>query len=400
MTSYGALLRTPRIARLYAAMIVARLPIGIDGIATVLFLRHQGRSFGVAGAAAGALALGTALGAPFIARLIDRLGASVLVWLAFAHGGGLAALVALTLAGAPAPVLVVVAFIAGTTLPTISSVLRGAYATLLAHERSLIPSAFALEAVVTEAIFIVGPLTTAALAWLASAAAALALSAAAVVLGTTWFVAELPREIADRRLPEAADRHWAGALRSPGLRTIVIAMLPVGFAFGAVEVVLPAFADAQGNRQLAGVLIAIWSLGSALGGVVYGARPRLLPLRTMHLATAAFVPLGIAALALAGSPAAMAVLVVPAGLPIAPLIATRNEMASVVAIPGSETEAFTWPLTALVSGVSLGAAVAGALADGPGWRSAVLVAVAAAVLGAVVTVTRRETLVPAEPALT
>ena len=381
-------------------MIVARLPIGIDGIATVLFLRHEGRSFGAAGAAAGALALGTALGAPFIARLIDRLGARVLIWLAFAHGAGLAALIALTLAGAPAPMLVVVAFVAGTTLPTISSVLRGAYATLLAHERSLIPSAFALEAVVTEAIFIVGPLTSAALAWLASAAAALALSAGAVVLGTSWFVAELPSEIAGRRLPESADRHWAGALRAPGLRTIVIAMLPVGFSFGAVEVMLPAFADAHGNRQFAGILIAIWSLGSALGGVLYGARPRLLPLRTMHLATAAFVPLGMAALELAGSPAAMAVLVVLAGLPIAPLIATRNELAGVVAVPGSQTEAFTWPLTAMVSGISLGAAVAGALADGPGWRSAVLAAVAASVLGAVISVARRETLAPVEPALT
>ena len=59
-------------ARLYAAMVVARVPIGIDGIATVLFLRHEGKSFGVAGAAAGALALGSALGAPFTARLIDR----------------------------------------------------------------------------------------------------------------------------------------------------------------------------------------------------------------------------------------------------------------------------------------------------------------------------------------
>ena len=88
----------------------------------------------------------------------------------------------------------------------------------------------------------------------------------------------------------------------------------------------------------------------------------------------------------------MGLLVVFAGLPIAPLIATRNELAGVVALPGSETEAFTWPLTALVSGVALGAAAAGALADGPGWRAAVLVAVAAAVFGAVISLARRGTL--------
>src|SRR3954451_573633 len=209
-------MRTPRVARLYASMIVARLPIGIEGIATVLFLRHEGRSFAVAGATAGALALGTALGAPFIARLIDRLGARVLVWLALAHAGGLLGVIALALADAPPALLIVVAFLVGCTLPTVSSVLRGASSTVLADQPPLISSAFALEAVVTEAIFIVGPLTTAALAWIASAAAALFLAAVAVVVGTAWFVASLPPEIADRN-PDAGEQHWAGALRSPGL---------------------------------------------------------------------------------------------------------------------------------------------------------------------------------------
>ena len=94
MSSYGALIRTPRIARLYAAMIVARMPIGIDGLALVLFLRHEHRSFGTAGAAAGALALGSALGAPVAARLIDRLGARVLLALAVVHSAGLIGVVA------------------------------------------------------------------------------------------------------------------------------------------------------------------------------------------------------------------------------------------------------------------------------------------------------------------
>jgi len=380
-------------------MTVARMSIGIDGIATVLFLRHEGRSFALAGAAAGALALGSALGAPVSARLVDRLSPRVLVWLAVGHAAGLLALIALAGAGAPSMLLVPVAFVTGATLPTVSSVLRNAYATLLADGRNLIPSAFALEAVITEAIFIVGPLTTAALTWLVSAAAALVVSAVTVIAGTAWFIAELPAELADRRVPDAGERHWAGALRSPGLQTIVIAMLPVGFSFGAIEVMLPAFADAEGNRQFAGVLIAVWSLGSALGGILYGARPRLVPLRTMHLWAAASVPVGMAVLALATSPLQMCFLVVLAGLPIAPLIATRNELAGATAVPGSETEAYTWPLTALVAGVALGAAVAGALADGPGWRAAVAAAVAAAALGALVSVARRGTL-QAEPALT
>jgi MFS family permease len=385
-------------ARLYSAMIVARMPIGIDGLALVLFLRHEGRSFGVAGATAGAMALGNALGAPVAARLIDRLGARVLAALAVVHSAGLGVVIALGVSGAPFALLLPVTFLVGGALPPISSVLRAAYNTLLAHERRLIPSAFALEAVLTEFVFVLGPLGTAALVWLVSAAAALVFSAFCCIVGAAWFLAELPREIVDRRLERDPGLSWAGALRAPGMQTIVIAMVPVGFAFGAIEVTLPAFADEEGNRQLAGVLIAIWSIGSAVGGLLYGARPRLLPLRTMHLWSAAFVPLGMASLALASTPVAMGFLVILAGLPIAPLIATRNELAGVVALPGSETEAFTWPLTALVSGVALGAAAAGALADGSGWRAGVLAAVVMSAAGALVSVGRRGTLRPVVPA--
>lgn len=379
--------------RLYLAAILARLPIGINGIAVVLFLRAEGTSFGVAGAAAGGLALGSALGAPVAARLIDRAGVRVLLALAGAHAGGLAVLIALGLADAPAGAIVAAAALTGCALPPISSVLRAGYPRLLRGRPDLVQSAFALDSVLTEVIFIGGPLLTALLIWLVAPAAALVLSAVAVVSGTIAFLAALPPHAV---APSTAgrERDIAGALRSPGMRTLLMAMLPVGFAFGAIEVALPAFAYSEGNRHLAAVLIAIWAMGSAAGGFAYGARPRRRELAHLHLLVAALVPVVFAALALATSPVVMALLLIPAGLPIAPLIATRNELAGRVAPPGSETEAYTWPLTALVSGVALGAAVSGALSDGPGWRMAVLVAAGAAAVGAMIAASRRATLAP------
>jgi hypothetical protein len=89
----------------------------------------------------------------------------------------------------------------------------------------------------------------------------------------------------------------------------------------------------------------------------------------------------------------MVLLVLPAGLLMAPLIATRNELAGLVAPEGSRTEAYTWPLTALVGGIALGAATAGALADATSWQAAVLAASAAAAVGAAVSAGRRATLV-------
>jgi MFS family permease len=173
-------------------------------------------------------------------------------------------------------------------------------------------------------------------------------------------------------------------------------MLPVGFAFGALEVALPAFADHEGRPELAGVLVALWALGSVAGGLTYGARPRRGTLASVHLRVALLLPVSFLPMALATSPATMALLVVPAGVLIAPLIATRNELAGMVAPEGARTEAYTWPLTALVAGIALGAATSGALADATSWQTAVLAAAVAAGVGAAVSTGRRATLVPAQ----
>jgi hypothetical protein len=88
----------------------------------------------------------------------------------------------------------------------------------------------------------------------------------------------------------------------------------------------------------------------------------------------------------------MALLVILAGLPIAPLIASRNQLIESVAPRGTATEAFTWPLTALVTGVSLGAATAGSLVESYSWSAGVLAAVAMSAFGAIVLLARRDTL--------
>ena len=70
----------------------------------------------------------------------------------------------------------------------------------------------------------------------------------------------------------------------------------------------------------------------------------------------------------------MALLVIPAGCCIAPLLATRNELVGGVAPPGMRTEAYTWPITAFVGGIAVRCRLGGALVEGPGWRTAFVVA--------------------------
>jgi MFS family permease len=390
MRRYLEILRTPHVARLFAASLLARLPIGINGLALVLLVEAETGSFGAAGATSGALVLGTGLAAPLAGRVVDALGERVLLVLAGVHAAALVAIVALARAGAPTLALVATAFVAGAALPPASSVLRARFPVLFGERPALIQGSFALDSVLTETIFTVAPLLTAALVVLLEPAAALLVAAAAVVVGNAVLVATVPPLA---RAAAAPRRGRLGALASPGIRTLVVAMLPVGFAFGALEVALPAFADEEGSPELAGVLLALWSVGSLAGGLVYGARPRRRPLARVHLLIALGLPLTLVPLAAATSPVAMALLVLPAGALIAPLIATRNELAGRVAPAGAETEAYTWPLTAMVGGIALGAAAAGALAESASWQTAVLAAAAAAGVGAAVAAGRRATLI-------
>ena len=311
MRRYAEVLRVPHVAALIAATLLARFPIGINALAVVLYLHERTGSFAIAGVVAGSLAAGSGIGAPVQGRLVDTFGQRrVLVPLGILHAAALGALVASAEAGAPTAVLVLCGLLAGFAIPPTSSVLRSMWPMLLKDRAHLLQPAYALDSVLIELIFILGPLLTGVLTALVSPQAALAVSAVSVIAGTLAFTALPPSR--DWRPEREASAGLLGALGSPGVRSLVLVSLPAGIGIGICEVALPAFTDAEGARELAGVLLAIWSLGSAAGGLVYGALPNRPPLDRVHLTVAALLPLSLVPMAFAPSIAAMALIVVPA----------------------------------------------------------------------------------------
>jgi MFS family permease len=393
---YVAVLRVPHVAALIAATLLARFPIGINALAIVLYLRAERGSFAVAGAVAGALAAGSGTGAPIQGRLVDAFGQRrVLVPLGIVHAGALGALVVGAEAGAPGAALFACGLLAGFAIPPTSSVLRSMWPMLLRDRPELVQPAYALDSVLIELIFVLGPLLTAVVATVLEPQAALVISAISVVVGTVAFTA-LPPSRAMRPDPHRPRTGILGALASPGVRTLVLTSLPAGVGIGICEVALPAFGDANGAAATAGILLALWSVGSAAGGLVYGALPNRPPLNRVHLVVTALLPIGLLPLAAAPSVPVMALLVIPAGMFIAPLLATRNELVGWVAPEGARTEAYTWPVTAFVGGIAVGSAVAGMIVEAASWRAAFVVAGVVAMLGTAVAVARRHTI--AEPA--
>ncbi|HEY6762930.1 MAG TPA: MFS transporter [Baekduia sp.] len=365
----------------------------MNGIAIVLFLREHTGSYAAAGAVAAAFGLAVGVTGPLLGRLIDRRGLTpVVVPATLLHAVCMVALVVCGLSDAPLGLLVVLAALAGAFIPPLGSISRSLWPRILADEDpGLLSTALALEGVLIEVIFVTGPLLTALLAAVWDPAIALILSPILLVTGLAGFLVQPP--VRSWRISDDAQRHglW-GALRSPGIRTLVLCTLPMGFCFGAMEVTLPAFSEDHGARGLSGVLVATWSLGSAIGGLAYGARSWPGAPGRRYARLAALLPLGYLPLAAAPSLAAMFPLALLAGCCIAPTLTAGNQIAGEVAPAGAETEAYTWPITSLVVGLAIGNTVAGALVEAVDWRAAFLAAAAGAATSALLATLRWRTL--------
>ena len=193
MSAYLRIIRQPRMAALLGATLIARLPVGINGLAVVLFLRAETGSFAVAGAVASGLALGIGVGAPLMGRFVDRAASSSPCL--YAPGVlGLSRL--LGSLGAPATTLVATCLRHRGRPPPTPSTLRARFPALLHGRPALVRSAYALDSVLLEVMFVTAPLLVALIVALVEPAAALVLSAAAVLGGSrevvTW---ALPPEL-------------------------------------------------------------------------------------------------------------------------------------------------------------------------------------------------------------
>lgn len=390
---YRRLLATPGVAAIMLTGLAARLPIGIMGLALVLFVREQTGSYASAGAVAAAYAMGTAVAGPFAGRLVDRLGMrAVLLPMAALNAAGTVALVFLGNGGAAVPVLVLFALLSGAALPPVSSVIRTLLAARLSAEEDLESTAFALDAVIVEVVFVGGPALVALLNVVLSPTAPLWCSAGVVLAGTVAFVVTTAGSASRPGGPRPVG--LLGVLAAPGLRTLVLGTLPIGMTLGATEVILPAFSEEQGARALGGVLLAVWTAGSVVGGLAYGARDFRRPLGDRFVLLATLLPLTLLPLLLAPSILVMALLVLPAGAIVAPTLASGNQLVGVVTPPAGRTEAYTWPLTALVLGVAAGNLGAGAMVELAGWSAGFVAAAVVGLAGSLLLRTRRATLVP------
>jgi predicted MFS family arabinose efflux permease len=368
--------------------VIARLPLAMNTLALVLFVHKATGSFATAGVVVGGYALGVAVSGPFLGRLADRRGTTIFVPGAVLQCA-LLVLIAVLGGKVAAAGLVALASLAGVAGPPTPSLLRARLPQMLGREPGLISVAYALDSVLADLTFSVGPLLTALLAGLFGPEVAILAVAATSLVGPVMFLCWLPRSESAKR----AHKVRSGPLRSPAIVTVVLATLPFGASLGAFEVMVPAYCAAQHAPDFAGVLIGAWGFASVAGALVYGARVWPVPVAARHYWMTLVYPLAFLPILASSSIALMSLLVLPGGVLVGPIMSSRNEIVSVAAPRGKHTETFTWVATSLMGGTALGAAISGRVVDGAGWRGALVTVVLAAALAAATTAARRRTLV-------
>jgi predicted MFS family arabinose efflux permease len=266
---------------------------------------------------------------------------------------------------------------------------------LLRGSRRL-PTALAMESVVDEFVFIVGPVLVTFLSTTGHATSGVVTAFTLAVVGSLLFAAQRRTEP-----PPGGHESRSGpsAMRTPGLRVLFVVGAAVGAILGTLEIALVAFADEVGAMSLSGVLIAGLAVGSMASGIGWGAVHWRHPLRRRLFVVLVLLTLLSLPLLVIDEIWVMIPFVVLAGIAVSPSLISSFTLAELLVPRAAVTEAFTWIGTALGLGVAVGASVAGKIVDAAGANVAFLVATASAGLAAVaVGLFQRLLHVPAEHA--
>lgn len=359
--AYRAVLSDPRARAFSLAGFVARTPISMTALSIVLLVSATTGSFARAGLITGVGTLTGAVAAPLWGRLIDRVGQARVLVVA-----GLICNVSLTLLGLtvvlrlPLAVTLAAAVGVGLGFSSAGSCVRARWSYRLGGN-PLLNTAYALEAVVDEVVFMVGPVLATFLATSIHPALGLA---ACVVLGLVGAVALASMRDTEPPNRSAAQAREDQAPLSPWLLApIVTACAALGALFGAMELVVVAFAKEAGIPRYTGFIVMAWAFGSLLAGLATGTISwRATPTQRFRVA-AILLACSVLPLPFASNPVLVTGLLFVSGVFIAPTLIASVAVTQAAVSPNRLSEALGWTSMGLATGVAAGAAGLGYVID-------------------------------------
>lgn len=371
MSTYSDLLKTPGVARIISAQLVARFPFGMLSLAFLLHIEQITGSYGAAGLVLAATSVGQAIAGPLTSRLMGLWGMRRVISITLV----ICALMVSTIALVPMSVLMymIVGALAGLSMPPIQPAVRTIYPKMV-NSRQLTPL-FSLDATAQEIIWVVGPVVTTFVAIQISTVWGIMLAVVFMVGGGIWFLSS--PELGRVRIPRSKRKLGAVLRRPPVLLATGVGFLLVG-ACAAVEAAVVATFGHDGAE--AGIVLAIFSIGSIAGGLGLGHVP-IGPWSTARRMLVVFVGMGLSAVVMAMVTENdvfwwLSGALFISGLGIAPALAVLFAIVSASVKFSDTAEAYGWVGTGQLIGAALGSAAAGFLIDSNGavggfWAAAI-----------------------------
>lgn len=343
-------------------------------LALLLHVEQVTGSYGYAGLVLAATSVGQAVSGPFTSRWMGVWGMRQVLTLTAAVCASAIAVIAFTTLSVPG--YMALGLLAGLSMPPVQSAVRTIYPKMVTS-RQLTPL-FSLDASLQEIIWIIAPVVITFVATQVGTVESLALIVVILVGGCAWFI--LSPELGRVRLPRSRRRFGTVLKRPAVLLATVTGFLLIG-ACAAVEAGVVASFGHGGFE--AGIVLAIFSAGSLIGGLSFGHIP-IGPWAMARRMLIVTVGLSLAIISLevwwlGGT-------LLAAGIGIAPALAVQFAITSASVKFSDTAEAFGWMGSGQLIGAAAGSAVAGFLIDGVGPQGAYIAGAAFAAVGLLVSV--------------
>ena len=379
LSPYRRVLSVPGAWPFSLAGLVARMPVSMMTLGIVLLVSATSGSYARAGQVSAAYVVGNAASAVVHGRLADRFGQPpVLLGSVALFTAGTCSMLAAVLDDWPFALTLVLAAVAGAGVPQVGAMVRARWAHLLSDpaERH---TAFSLEGVVDEVVFVTGPTLVTFLATSLAPWSGLVTAVVLALVGTLAFAAMRSTAPPAAHVAQARGR---GRLPWGLLLVVVVAFLALGSLFGALEVATVAVAREQEHPAFAGVMLAAFSFGSLLAGLVTGAVTVRRAPQVRARAGLLLLALGTVPLPLLPGLGGLTLVRGVVGLTLAPTLVALFSLLEQAVPPGRLTEAIGLVSTGIGAGIAPGAWLGGVVADSSGGSAAYAVCTVSAVVAA------------------
>ena len=357
-----------------AAQLTARFPNGMTSLAVLLHIEFVTGSYGAAGLVLAATSVGQAIAGPVTSRWMGVWGMRKVLTITTVISA--AALLTIALVEMVLPASMALGLIAGLSTPPVQSAVRTVYPKMV-NSRQLTPL-FSLDASLQELIWVLAPVLITFVALQAGTTPAMVLIVVVLLAGCAWFI--LSPEIGRVRIPRSRRRIGKVLTKPPVLLATVVGFLLIG-ACAAVEAGVVATFGHGGFE--AGIVLALFAIGSLTGGLSFGH----IPIGRWAMARRlAVVAAGLALTTISLNVFWIGGTLLVAGIGIAPALAVVFAITSASVKFSDTAEAYGWIGTGQLIGAAAGSAIAGFVIDGSGPTAAYWAAAVFAAFGVLVSV--------------